>query len=486
MIQQQELPIGQNPSQMITIKQIGISVIVGLLLSVFFNSGPYFGKEKYYIYRGTEKIELSVENADNYSDSLLIEHETNWDKVFYGYLTYLFIGFLLLGYLLLNKSRSKSIKKLNNKTFLTEPTHQTELPKEVVQIHLNEQKYKASTIKPTLNEYMNNNQSSKKDSTNFSKILYLSLAICTVGIILFLWVSSSQNEYSSISSESTINEKPETKSKVAQFIGVDEYLNEMNSGNTQIYSVANHPKAFGADWQMRIPNSFIIIPGDKTHVISKFGTKDFNPNIAIGIGAHKLRISDEIHLSKDDINDFFNDPSVISDIVQEKGIFISGNKIVIDGVNPGYMSEIEYDFTNIDNSIKMRSLIFMFIVNKIIFTVTFNVATQDPDENLKDKMDQHRNFYNLIANTIIINGNEMTDTKHSFSKGILNRDNVNLRTIPELGSHIVALVNTGEEFYIVDKSEEETTIPNLGTNYWYLVENDNYKGWVFGKFLDIQ
>lgn len=92
--QQQELPIGQNPNPMITTKQIGISVIVGILLSVFFNSGPYFGVEKYYIYRGTDKIELSVQDADNYSDSLLIEHKTNWGKVFYGFLTYLFIYFI--------------------------------------------------------------------------------------------------------------------------------------------------------------------------------------------------------------------------------------------------------------------------------------------------------------------------------------------------------------------------------------------------------
>lgn len=346
--------------------------------------------------------------------------------------------------------------------------------------------------KSNLQEVMSSDNPIPKDSPKFTTILYITLGVCTIGIVLFLWSARNQTEYSTTNSQSLENQENETTLNTPKYIGVDKYIQDMNSGNTQIYSVADRPKAFGANWQMRIPISFNIIPGDKEHVISKFGTKDFNPDITIGIGAHKLNIADDIHLTKDDIDYLFDDPSFISDIVQEKGKFISGKKIVIDGENPGYMSEIEYNFTNIDNSIKMRSLIFMFIVNKVIFTVScnVNVATQDPDENLKDKMDQHRGFYKLIANTIIINENETSDnqfiSEHSFSEGIVNRDNVNLRTVPELSSHIVDLVNTGEEFYIIEKSEEETTIPNLGTHYWYLVENDNYKGWIFGKFLDMK
>ncbi len=106
--QEHELTISQNPNPMITIKQFCISVILGLILSIFFNSGPYFGVEKYYIYRGTEKIELSVQDADNYSDSLLIEHKTNWGKVFYGLLTYVIIGSLIIGFIIYNRSNRKA------------------------------------------------------------------------------------------------------------------------------------------------------------------------------------------------------------------------------------------------------------------------------------------------------------------------------------------------------------------------------------------
>lgn len=88
-----------------------------------------------------------------------------------------------------------------------------------------------------------------------------------------------------------------------------------------------------------------------------------------------------LHLTKDDIDYLFDSSS--SNMYKKKVNWFQ-KKIVIDGENHGYMSEIKYNFTNIDNSIKMRSLIFMFIVNKVIFTVScnVNVATQDP-ANLK-------------------------------------------------------------------------------------------------------
>jgi len=103
--QEKELHMGQNPNSMITTKQIGISVIVGFLLSIFFNSGPYFGKETYYLYVGADKIEVSFDKASDNSDVVLIEKETNWDKVFYGFLTYLFIGGLIIGFIVYNKSQ---------------------------------------------------------------------------------------------------------------------------------------------------------------------------------------------------------------------------------------------------------------------------------------------------------------------------------------------------------------------------------------------
>jgi hypothetical protein len=68
----------------------------------------------------------------------------------------------------------------------------------------------------------------------------------------------------------------------------------------------------------------------------------------------------------------------------------------------------------------------------------------------------------------------------------INDNRVRLRTEPNLTSQIVALLESGYQVKIKDKSEEPQTIDGESW-YWYKVESDGYPdGWVYGKYLDIK
>lgn len=188
------------------------------------------------------------------------------------------------------------------------------------------------------------------------------------------------------------------------YLEVDDFIKEMLDGKTQTFSVKDNPKAYGADWQLKVPNSWNILMGEKPNVIIKMGTKDNNPDVNMAIGAHKLPVPDGHVLTKNEIKDLFGDRSLISDLVNEKGKFVSGENIVIDGHN-GYMAEVESTFKNIDNEIKMRSLNFFFIVDNVLFNLICNVSSSDLNDDLSIKMNLYKSFFKIVANSIIINKN---------------------------------------------------------------------------------
>ncbi|MBO5731677.1 MAG: SH3 domain-containing protein [Treponema sp.] len=71
-------------------------------------------------------------------------------------------------------------------------------------------------------------------------------------------------------------------------------------------------------------------------------------------------------------------------------------------------------------------------------------------------------------------------------KATVNDNRVRLRTEPNLTSQIVALLESGYQVKIKDKSEEPQTIDGESW-YWYKVESEGYpEGWVYGKYLDIK
>ncbi|MBK8622056.1 MAG: hypothetical protein IPN79_09885 [Saprospiraceae bacterium] len=254
---------------------------------------------------------------------------------------------------------------------------------------------KSIVINPPSEEHVSRNISKPHDLYSLKKILFIFFTVCGVGFAIFLW-------YSTLHDNEVIIEEGETTMDTIIYKKVEDYIYEMNSGQTKIFSVKDHPKAHGADWQMKIPTSWNILQGERSHVIIKLGTNDFNPHVNMAISSHKLPLHNGQILTPSDIEDFFGDNYFFSNIVHDRGNFVSGKKIVVDGL-PGYMAEIESMYKNIDNEIKMKSLNFFFIVDNVLFNLICNVSTADLKEDLSIKMSQHKDFFKIVANTIIIN-----------------------------------------------------------------------------------
>ena len=91
-----------------------IPIILGLLISIGFNSGNYYGKKTYYYNNvGIGKVEITKQKYDAISnrnylqinigpesvnvfpDDVSIDYEIDWDGVIYKEFTYLLIGFLI-------------------------------------------------------------------------------------------------------------------------------------------------------------------------------------------------------------------------------------------------------------------------------------------------------------------------------------------------------------------------------------------------------
>ena len=76
--------------------------------------------------------------------------------------------------------------------------------------------------------------------------------------------------------------------------------------------------------------------------------------------------------------------------------------------------------------------------------------------------------------------------KIPVSDATLNDSQVRLRTKPNLDCDVWALLDSGYQVKIKDKSTEPQTIDGESW-YWYKVESKGYPdGWIYGKYLDIK
>ena len=65
-------------------------------------------------------------------------------------------------------------------------------------------------------------------------------------------------------------------------------------------------------------------------------------------------------------------------------------------------------------------------------------------------------------------------------------DQVNVRFQPSLNSKIAFRINKNDSFIILNKSKNESTVINYGTDFWYEIKLNNLTGWVFGKFITLE
>jgi uncharacterized protein YgiM (DUF1202 family) len=102
----------------------------------------------------------------------------------------------------------------------------------------------------------------------------------------------------------------------------------------------------------------------------------------------------------------------------------------------------------------------------------------------------YRSYYYLVE---LLENNGELQTKVSridkikFSSfiiydGILNDNNVNIRTEPSIKSSVIDRLNKGNKVHINNTNEERISINNL-VDYWYYINNQK-PGWIFGYYVD--
>lgn len=237
-------------------------------------------------------------------------------------------------------------------------------------------------------------QFSKKIHLGHSGItIVLLLALILLGTYIYHMNRTFENH---IIQESEAADEVEIKGK-NEF--AQQYLQQVLNNETQTFRAKGQLKAYNGDWQFKIPNSFNIYEGDQPHVLIKMGNIN-NPYVAMAVGGHNLNYD----FIEEDVEDFFSNSTIMSEFISGKGISIEEKRITIDG-KPGYMAETEYRYSHIDKKIKIRSLTFFFINNKCLFNLTCSVTTDDMSENLSFKMNEYREFFKIVAGTIIMNKN---------------------------------------------------------------------------------
>lgn len=60
---------------------------------------------------------------------------------------------------------------------------------------------------------------------------------------------------------------------------------------------------------------------------------------------------------------------------------------------------------------------------------------------------------------------------------------INVRSKPSVRSKILFKLYTGDRITIIMRSDQISTVPGYGTNYWYLVAHEGFEGWVFGSLI---
>ena len=65
---------------------------------------------------------------------------------------------------------------------------------------------------------------------------------------------------------------------------------------------------------------------------------------------------------------------------------------------------------------------------------------------------------------------------------VINDNNVRMRDVPFLTSNVIKVLSKGDQIVIYRKTEFSQSIDNTNAN-WYLVQNKDNFGWVFGKYI---
>jgi hypothetical protein len=176
---------------------------------------------------------------------------------------------------------------------------------------------------------------------------------------------------------------------------------EFIDGFVNVYKTKDHPKAKGTDWQIKVPKSWKKAEADRPNIIQKF-TSDFgdgSQNIMISV--HNLGFSDEVTLTNDEINEFFNE-NEIKNMLPEGAKFISFSKTKIEDLIVGVF-EIEKTSERLDTKIKIRMIQYMFVVKNKMYSLEAMVSSNDPNKDLAFDMKKYLPLFKSVVNSIVVN-----------------------------------------------------------------------------------
>jgi hypothetical protein len=110
----------------------------------------------------------------------------------------------------------------------------------------------------------------------------------------------------------------------------------------------------------------------------------------------------------------------------------------------------------------MKKAIYFFLLLTIIFSCKFIGCKKKPD-------------IDLPITKMPLDSNEWAVAKFQYSR---------LREEPQEDSKIVNYIPLGKVIKVLKKDNNVTKFENV-QNYWYYIDYNGEKGWIFGTFLEI-
>jgi hypothetical protein len=174
---------------------------------------------------------------------------------------------------------------------------------------------------------------------------------------------------------------------------------EFNYGFTKTYKTFGHTKSKGTDWQLKVPISWISQEAERPNIIWKF-TSDYGSGLQ-NITMMVKEVSDNHILTNEEIS-FFLTTDGLKIMVPDGARYISSSVTTIDNLKSGVI-ECEQVIQNIDFSIKIRMLQFVFIYKNKIYSVGCTTSALSETINLDAEMKKYLPLFKLVANSIVVN-----------------------------------------------------------------------------------
>ncbi len=173
---------------------------------------------------------------------------------------------------------------------------------------------------------------------------------------------------------------------IASFTYHDAPHEEIIDGHVQIFNTDGHPKAEDAAVKIPIPKSWLVQEAQMPQTIKQFTS--FH-----GKGLEKI-----ILMSFELPSEYKNiplDKNLIAEIISPQAALLRTEALQMDG-RPAMMAEIE---ENINGSMKIRMLQFMFMLDGRLYCLQGSIGPVDEARNLGPHLKKYEPLFRLVAST---------------------------------------------------------------------------------------